>query len=48
MNSRLLALLAVGHLTTDIYQGAVPALLPFLKDAYRLSYTQTEIGRAHV
>ncbi len=41
MNSRLLALLAVGHLTTDIYQGAVPALLPFLKDAYRLSYTQT-------
>ena len=41
MNSRLLALLAVGHLTTDIYQGSVPALLPFLKDAYRLSYTQT-------
>lgn len=41
MNSRLLALLAVGHMTTDIYQGAVPALLPFLKDAYRLSYTQT-------
>jgi len=41
MNSRLLTLLAVGHLTTDIYQGAVPALLPFLKDAYRLSYTQT-------
>ena len=41
MNARLLALLAVGHLTTDIYQGAVPALLPFLKDAYRLSYTQT-------
>ncbi len=41
MNSRLLALLAIGHLTTDIYQGAVPALLPFLKDAYRLSYTQT-------
>lgn len=41
MNARLLALLAVGHLTTDIYQGSVPALLPFLKDAYRLNYMQT-------
>lgn len=41
MNPRMLALLAVGHMTTDVYQGALPALLPFLKDAYHLTYTQT-------
>jgi FSR family fosmidomycin resistance protein-like MFS transporter len=37
----MLAPLAVGHMTTDVYQGALPALLPFLKDAYHLTYTQT-------
>ena len=41
MNPRMLALLAVGHMTTDVYQGALPALLPFLKDAYHLTYAQT-------
>lgn len=41
MNPRMLALLAVGHMTTDVYQGSVPALLPFLKDAFHLSYAQT-------
>ena len=41
MNPRMLALLAVGHMTTDVYQGSVPALLPFLKDAFQLNYTQT-------
>ena len=41
MNPKLLALLAVGHMTTDVYQGSLPALLPFLKNAYQLSYAQT-------
>lgn len=41
MNPRMLALLALGHMTTDVYQGSVPALLPFLKDAFQLNYTQT-------
>lgn len=41
MNRRILALLAVGHMTTDVYQGALPGLLPFLKDAYHLTYAQT-------
>lgn len=35
----LLALLSFGHLATDVVQGALPALLPFLKDRYALSYT---------
>jgi MFS transporter, FSR family, fosmidomycin resistance protein len=34
----LLALLSFGHMCTDIVQGALPALLPFLKDRFSLSY----------
>jgi FSR family fosmidomycin resistance protein-like MFS transporter len=38
MKRRLVALLSAGHLATDINQGAVPALLPFLISAHQLSY----------
>jgi FSR family fosmidomycin resistance protein-like MFS transporter len=37
-NARLLALLSVGHLVIDINQGALPAILPFLREAFTLSY----------
>lgn len=37
-NARLLALLAVGHLVIDVNQGALPAILPFLREAFALSY----------
>lgn len=36
---KVLLLLSLGHCTTDIYQGAVPAMLPFLKTRLVLSYT---------
>jgi FSR family fosmidomycin resistance protein-like MFS transporter len=39
--SHLLFLLSFGHMCTDIVQGAIPALLPFLKDRYGLSYAVT-------
>ena len=35
---RLIALLALGHLVTDVNQGSLPALLPYLKTAHNLSY----------
>jgi FSR family fosmidomycin resistance protein-like MFS transporter len=38
---RLIALLSVGHFTIDLMQGAMPALLPFLKSAHNLSYAAT-------
>ncbi|MDF2571067.1 MAG: fsr [Sporomusa sp.] len=38
-----LALLTFGHLITDIGQGALPVLLPFLKTAFNLTYTQIGI-----
>jgi FSR family fosmidomycin resistance protein-like MFS transporter len=38
-NKKALAILSAGHLTTDINQGALPALLPFFKEALNLSYT---------
>lgn len=40
MNSpaALLFLLSFGHMCTDIVQGALPALLPFLKERFDLSY----------
>jgi MFS transporter, FSR family, fosmidomycin resistance protein len=38
MNYRLVGLLAAGHFVTDIHQGALPAMLPFLIPAYSLSY----------
>jgi FSR family fosmidomycin resistance protein-like MFS transporter len=37
----LLFLLSFGHMCTDMVQGALPALLPYLKDCYSLSYTVT-------
>lgn len=39
MNLKVLLLLSLAHLVTDINQGAVPALLPFMKEALGLSYT---------
>jgi MFS transporter, FSR family, fosmidomycin resistance protein len=38
-NLKVLLLLSLGHLITDIYQGALPAVLPFLKENLSLSYT---------
>jgi len=38
-NLKILLLLSFGHLVTDIYQGALPAILPYLKDKLALSYT---------
>ncbi len=38
-NIKLLAFLSLGHLVVDMNQGALPALLPFLKTAHSLSYT---------
>ncbi len=38
MVNRTVLLLSVGHLVTDINQGALPALLPFLISEYHLSY----------
>jgi hypothetical protein len=37
-NKKALAILSAGHLATDINQGALPALLPFFKEALNLSY----------
>jgi FSR family fosmidomycin resistance protein-like MFS transporter len=41
INLKALALLTAGHFVTDINTGALPALLPFLKDHLRLSYAMT-------
>lgn len=38
-NLKVLLLLSCGHLVVDTYQGALPAVLPFLKDNLNLSYT---------
>lgn len=38
-NFKVLLLLSCGHMVVDIYQGAVPAVLPFLKQNLGLSYT---------
>jgi MFS transporter, FSR family, fosmidomycin resistance protein len=37
-NLKALLLLSLGHMVTDINQGGLPILLPFLKDAFGLSY----------
>ncbi len=37
----LLFLLSFGHMCTDVVQGALPALLPYLKDRFFLSYAAT-------
>jgi FSR family fosmidomycin resistance protein-like MFS transporter len=39
LNLKILLILSFGHLATDIYQGALPAILPFLKAKLSLSYT---------
>src|SRR5215467_12636929 len=39
MNKRVLSLLGLGHMMVDLNTGALPALLPFLKEAFGLSYT---------
>jgi MFS transporter, FSR family, fosmidomycin resistance protein len=37
-NVRLIALLSLGHCVVDLNQGALPALLPFLRAAHGLTY----------
>jgi len=39
IHKKALAILSAGHLVTDVNQGALPALLPFFKDALSLTYT---------
>jgi FSR family fosmidomycin resistance protein-like MFS transporter len=39
VDSRGMAALSSGHLATDLAQGALPALLPFLSERFDLSYT---------
>jgi FSR family fosmidomycin resistance protein-like MFS transporter len=39
MNRRYISLLTSGHFVTDIYQGALPAMLPFLISERHLSYS---------
>lgn len=38
MNKNYIRLIGVGHLVTDIYQGALPAMLPFLISNKHISY----------
>ncbi len=42
-NLKILLLLSCGHMVVDIYQGALPAILPFLKENMGLSYTVTGV-----
>lgn len=42
-NLKILLILSLGHLVTDIYQGALPAMLPFLKEKLLLSYAMTGV-----
>ncbi len=42
-NLKILLILSLGHLVTDIYQGALPAILPFLKVKLSLSYTMAGV-----
>lgn len=42
-NLKVLLVLSLGHLATDIYQGALPAILPFLKERLNLTYTGTGV-----
>ncbi|MFZ7112691.1 MAG: MFS transporter [Desulfatiglandales bacterium] len=41
INKKALAMLSAGHFVTDVNQGALPALLPFFKEALNLSYTMS-------
>jgi FSR family fosmidomycin resistance protein-like MFS transporter len=40
-NLKILILLSLAHMITDIYQGALPAILPFIKERLSLSYAMT-------
>ena len=42
-NLKVLLILSLGHMVTDIYQGALPATLPFLKEKLGLTYTMTGV-----
>lgn len=42
-NLKILIILSFGHLATDFCQGALPAILPFLKAKLLLSYTMTGV-----
>lgn len=41
LNHTLLIALVLGHLSVDFNQGALPALLPILKETFTLSYAQS-------
>jgi FSR family fosmidomycin resistance protein-like MFS transporter len=43
LNKKALAILSAGHLVTDVNQGALPALLPFFKEALNLTYTMSGV-----
>ncbi len=43
INKKALAILSASHAVTDINQGALPALLPFFKEAFNLSYTMSGV-----
>jgi MFS transporter, FSR family, fosmidomycin resistance protein len=40
---KVLLILSLGHLVVDIYQGALPAILPFLKERFGLTYAMTGV-----
>lgn len=40
LNKLILIVLSLGHMITDINQGAVPVMLPYLRSAFHLSYSQ--------
>jgi len=42
-NLKILLILSLGHLVTDVYQGSLPAILPFQKENLSLSYTMTGV-----
>jgi MFS transporter, FSR family, fosmidomycin resistance protein len=42
-NLKVLLLLSCGHMVVDTYQGALPVILPFIKDNLGLSYTVTGV-----
>ena len=42
-NLKILVILSIGHMVTDIYQGALPTILPFLKDKLAFSYTMAGV-----
>ena len=43
IDKRAMGLLSGGHLATDLASGTLPALLPFFKDRFDLSYTLTAL-----